>query len=56
MLIHAARRRRLITYESTRRTFERHGRRGVSGTAAMRIALERWDPEQRAMKDMRGVA
>ena len=47
MLIHAARRKRLITYESTRMTFERHARRGVHGTRVMRAALERWDPAQR---------
>jgi very-short-patch-repair endonuclease len=45
-LIHAARRKRLITYESTQATFERHARRGVRGTRAMRSALERWDPTQ----------
>jgi very-short-patch-repair endonuclease len=47
MVIHAARRKRLITYESARRTFERHAFRGVAGTRALRMALEQWDPEQR---------
>jgi very-short-patch-repair endonuclease len=47
MVIHAARRKRLITYESTRRTFERHAYRGVAGTRVLRVALEQWDPEQR---------
>ena len=47
MLIHAARRKRLITYESTRSMFDRHARRGVHGTRVLRAALERWDPAQR---------
>jgi very-short-patch-repair endonuclease len=48
MLIHAARRKRLITYDSTLATFNRLARRGVRGVKAMRIALERWNPESRA--------
>jgi very-short-patch-repair endonuclease len=47
-VIHAARRKRLITYESTLATFNRLARRGVPGVKAMRIALERWNPENRA--------
>lgn len=47
MVIHAARRKRLITYESTFDTFDRLARRGVPGVKAMRIALERWDPADR---------
>jgi hypothetical protein len=43
-IIQAARRKRLITYDSTLATFNRHARRGVPGVKAMRIALERWDP------------
>jgi hypothetical protein len=43
-VIHAMRRKRLITYESTVQTFNRLARRGVPGTRAMRIALERWTP------------
>jgi very-short-patch-repair endonuclease len=46
MMIHAARRKRLITYESTLRTFDRHARRGLKGTRAVRTALERWNPTQ----------
>ena len=47
-VIHAARRKRLITYESTLATFQRLARRGVPGVKAMRVALERWNPEGRA--------
>jgi hypothetical protein len=47
-VIHAARRKRLITYDSTFATFNRLARRGVPGVKAMRIALERWNPENRA--------
>ncbi len=43
-VLQAARRKRLITYESTMETFERHARKGVHGVKAMRIALERWNP------------
>jgi hypothetical protein len=42
-LIQAARRKRLITYDSTLATFNRLARRGLPGVKAMRIALERWD-------------
>ena len=35
-MIHAARRKRLITYESTHETFDRHARRGLKGVAALR--------------------
>jgi predicted transcriptional regulator of viral defense system len=42
-LIQAARRKRLITYDSTLATFNRLARRGLRGVKAMRIALERWD-------------
>jgi hypothetical protein len=48
MLIHAARRKRLITYESTHEVFLRHARRGLRGVRALRAALERWDPGRRA--------
>jgi very-short-patch-repair endonuclease len=47
-VIHAARRKRLITYESTKEMFDRHARRGVKGVGALREALERWDPSSRA--------
>jgi hypothetical protein len=47
MVVHAARRKRLITFDSTREMFERHARRGVRGVQVMRAVLEEWDPEQR---------
>jgi very-short-patch-repair endonuclease len=47
-VIHAARRKRLITYESTKEMFDRHARRGLKGVSALREALERWDPSSRA--------
>jgi very-short-patch-repair endonuclease len=46
-VVQAARRKRLITYESMDATFVRHARRGVRGVAALRTVLERWDPERR---------
>ena len=46
-VVHAARRNRLITYESTLETFDRHARRGLRGVRALRIALDRWNPENR---------
>jgi len=46
-VVQAARRKRLITYESMRATFNRHARRGLKGVAALRIVLDRWDPESR---------
>jgi very-short-patch-repair endonuclease len=48
MVVHAARRKRLITYESAQSTFERHARRGLRGVSALRSALQSWDPAQRA--------
>jgi hypothetical protein len=42
-VLQAARRKRLISYESTLETFERHARKGIRGVKAMRTALERWD-------------
>jgi hypothetical protein len=47
MMIHAARRKRLITYDSTMATFQRLARRGLPGVRAMRVALERWNPTGR---------
>jgi hypothetical protein len=44
-VIHAMRRKRLITYESTYAVFQRLARRGVPGVRAMRVALERWTPK-----------
>jgi very-short-patch-repair endonuclease len=41
-VLHSARRQRLITYESTRRTFERLAGRGRHGVVTFREALERW--------------
>jgi len=46
-VIQAARRKRLITYESTLDTFNRLARRGLRGVAVMRAALEVWDPASR---------
>jgi len=46
-VIQAARRKRLITYESTREMFERHARRGVRGVRVMRAVLDGWDPSRR---------
>ena len=46
-VIQAARRKRLLTYESTKEMFDRHARRGLKGVAALREALERWDPASR---------
>ena len=47
-VIHALRRKRLISYASTHATFLRHARRGLRGVAATRIALERWNPANAA--------
>ena len=44
-VVQAARRKRLITYQSTREMFERHARRGVRGVQVMRSVLESWDPD-----------
>jgi len=43
-VIQAARRKRLITYDSTREIFDRHARRGVRGVRVMRAVLNEWDP------------
>jgi very-short-patch-repair endonuclease len=42
-VIQAARRRRLITYDSMLGAFNRHARRGLRGIRAVRIALDRWE-------------
>jgi very-short-patch-repair endonuclease len=47
VLIQAARRKRLVTYESTREMFNQHSRRGLKGVRALREALERWNPDSR---------
>jgi len=47
MVAQSARRRRLLTYESTKELFDRHARRGLKGVKALRIVLERWDPDSR---------
>jgi very-short-patch-repair endonuclease len=47
MVVQSARRRRLLTYESTREVFDRHARRGLKGVKALRIVLDRWDPDGR---------
>jgi len=46
-VIQAARRKRLLTYESTHSMFERNARRGLKGVSALRQVLERWDPSSR---------
>jgi very-short-patch-repair endonuclease len=46
-VVQAARRKRLITYESMRATFDRHARRGLKGVRALRATLDRWNPESR---------
>jgi very-short-patch-repair endonuclease len=46
-VVQAARRKRLITYESMRETFDRHARRGLKGVRALRVTLDRWDPASR---------
>jgi very-short-patch-repair endonuclease len=46
-VIQAARRKRLLTYDSTKATFDRHARRGLKGVSPLREALERWDPDSR---------
>ena len=43
-VVQAARRKRLLTYESTQERFDRHARRGLKGVSALRELLERWDP------------
>src|SRR3954471_1226981 len=45
-VIQAARRRRLITFTSTREVFDRHARRGVRGVQVMRAVLDSWDPDR----------
>ena len=47
-VIHALRRKRLISYASTHATFLRHARRGLRGVAATRTALEWWNPDNAA--------
>ena len=47
LVVQAARRKRLVTYESTKAVFERHARRGLRGVSALREVLEQWDPESR---------
>jgi hypothetical protein len=46
-VIQAARRKRLVTYESTIEVFNRNARRGVRGVKALRTALETWNPDSR---------
>jgi very-short-patch-repair endonuclease len=46
-VIQAARRKRLLTHESTQSMFERNARRGLKGVSALREVLERWDPSSR---------
>jgi very-short-patch-repair endonuclease len=46
-VVQAARRQRLITFESMSEEFARYARRGVRGVAAVRTVLEEWDPRAR---------
>jgi very-short-patch-repair endonuclease len=46
-VVHAARRKRLITFESTLELFDRHARRGLRGVGVLRAVLDQWDPRQR---------
>jgi hypothetical protein len=46
--IQAARRKRLITYDSMVETFERLRRRGLPGVKALAVSLERWNPNSKA--------
>jgi very-short-patch-repair endonuclease len=46
-VVQAARRKRLLTHESTREMFDRNARRGLKGVSALREVLERWDPSSR---------
>jgi len=46
-VVQAARRKRLITYESMRAVFDRNARRGLKGVRALRVTLDRWDPSSR---------
>jgi very-short-patch-repair endonuclease len=43
-VVQAARRKRLITYDSTLETFRRLARRGVAGVRVTREVLEQWNP------------
>lgn len=45
MVIQAARRKRLITFASTKEAFDRHARRGVRGVQVVRAVLDAWDPD-----------
>jgi very-short-patch-repair endonuclease len=47
-VIHALRRKRLISYSSTHQMFIRHARRGLRGVAATRVALDWWNPANAA--------
>ena len=42
----AARRKRLITFESTREMLDRHARRGLRGVRSLRTVLDAWDPSR----------
>jgi very-short-patch-repair endonuclease len=46
-VVHALRRKRLISHSSMSATFERHARRGFRGVRVTRAVLEQWDPSQR---------
>jgi very-short-patch-repair endonuclease len=46
-VLHVMRRKRLVTYPSTREVFDRLAKRGRPGIRVTRIVLERWDPEEK---------
>jgi very-short-patch-repair endonuclease len=46
-VLHVMRRKRLVTYTSTREVFDRLAKRGRPGIRVTRIVLERWDPEEK---------
>jgi very-short-patch-repair endonuclease len=47
-VLHAMRRKRLVTYDSTVATFQRLAKRGRGGIRVTRTVLERWDPNLKA--------
>jgi hypothetical protein len=46
-VLHVMRRKRLVTYASTREVFDRLAKRGRRGIGVTRIVLERWDPSDK---------
>ncbi len=56
MYFHEARRRKLVTYESTRDVFLRHARRGMAGIAGTRRILDRYESSGVPAESPREVA